>query len=241
MAVMAAVDVDLDGTAAVREHLEAFASEVLAEAVNRGADANDGLYLRGSGFPQGRKALAGGKAPVLPDAGQDRQLPDRGQSARGRRQGDGALGLGALPAEEWCSDAERRAAGPPGASGCSYTRASLPGRRPQARGRVGLRSSALTPDRSVLPAGLFVAALPGSSRNPWAPPRASRLDVPPAHSSPLSPGSDSAATFDPGPKSQTPDVCESPTVAGPRCCARPFARAWSPKPLACVAESGGFS
>jgi hypothetical protein len=45
MAVMA---VDVDGPAAVRERLEAFACDVLSEAVNRPVQLrNGGLYLRG--------------------------------------------------------------------------------------------------------------------------------------------------------------------------------------------------
>lgn len=49
MAVMAAVDVDGDGPSAVRERLEAFASAVLSEAVNRPVQLrNGGLYLRGA-------------------------------------------------------------------------------------------------------------------------------------------------------------------------------------------------
>ena len=46
MAVMEAVE--MDGPAAVQERLEAFASEVLSEAVNRPVQLiNGGLYMRG--------------------------------------------------------------------------------------------------------------------------------------------------------------------------------------------------
>lgn len=56
MAVMAAVDVD--GPAAVAERLEAFASEVLAEAVNRPVQmTNGGLYMRGLIEQGPRKSL----------------------------------------------------------------------------------------------------------------------------------------------------------------------------------------
>jgi SRSO17 transposase len=56
MAVMAAVDVD--GPAAVRERLEAFASEVLAGAVNRPVQLlNGGLYMRGLIEQGARKSL----------------------------------------------------------------------------------------------------------------------------------------------------------------------------------------
>lgn len=55
MAVMA---VDVDGPGAVRERLEAFASEVLAEAVNRPVQlANGGLYMRGLIEQGARKSL----------------------------------------------------------------------------------------------------------------------------------------------------------------------------------------
>lgn len=55
MAVMA---VDVDGPAAVRERLEAFASEVLAEAVNRPAQmVNGGLYMQGLIEQGPRKSL----------------------------------------------------------------------------------------------------------------------------------------------------------------------------------------
>lgn len=55
MAVMA---VDVDGPGAVRERLEAFASEVLAEAVNRPVQlANGGLYMRGLIEQGPRKSL----------------------------------------------------------------------------------------------------------------------------------------------------------------------------------------
>lgn len=48
MAVMAAVDAEVDGPVAVAERLEAFASEVLSEALNRPVQLqNGGLYLRG--------------------------------------------------------------------------------------------------------------------------------------------------------------------------------------------------
>jgi SRSO17 transposase len=58
MAVMAAVDVDGDGPAAVRERLEAFASEVLSEAVNRPVQLQNGeLYLRGLIEQGPRKSL----------------------------------------------------------------------------------------------------------------------------------------------------------------------------------------
>jgi hypothetical protein len=56
MAVMAAAD--LDGTAAVRERLEAFAGEVLAEAMNRPVQLVNGeLYLRGLIEQGQRKSL----------------------------------------------------------------------------------------------------------------------------------------------------------------------------------------
>ena len=172
MAVMAAVDVDVDGPAAVRERLEAFASEVLAEAVNRPVQLQNGsLYLRGLIEQGPRKSLEpmvarlGGEADyeslqnflavspwdpaavlravaervaaeieveawVLDDTG----FPKDGKRSPGvKRQYSGTLGkigncqigvsvhaLGAkgtvplgwalyLP-EDWCSDAERRAA-----------------------------------------------------------------------------------------------------------------------------------
>jgi hypothetical protein len=55
MAVMA---VDVDGPAAVRERLEAFGAEVLAEATNRPVQpANGGLYLRGLSEQGPRKSL----------------------------------------------------------------------------------------------------------------------------------------------------------------------------------------
>lgn len=58
MAVMAAVDVDADGPAAVRERLEAFSSEMLSEAVNRPVQLqNGGLYLRGLIEHGARKSL----------------------------------------------------------------------------------------------------------------------------------------------------------------------------------------
>ncbi|MBW8059119.1 MAG: IS701 family transposase [Solirubrobacterales bacterium] len=58
MAVMAAVDVDVDGPSAVRERLEAFASEVLSEAVNRPVQLqNGGVYLRGLIEQGPRKSL----------------------------------------------------------------------------------------------------------------------------------------------------------------------------------------
>ena len=47
---------------------------------------------------QGRQALAGGEAAVLGHAGQDRQLPDHGQRARGRRARHAAAGLAAVSA-----------------------------------------------------------------------------------------------------------------------------------------------
>ena len=68
--------------------------------------------LDDTGFPKDGKALAGGQAPVLGDAGQDRQLPDRRVAARGRQRG-GTVPLGwalYLP-EEWCADPQRRAQG----------------------------------------------------------------------------------------------------------------------------------
>ncbi len=46
-----------------------------------------GLGRRRHRHPQARQALAGGEAPVLGHARQDRQLPDRRQRARGRRAG----------------------------------------------------------------------------------------------------------------------------------------------------------
>jgi SRSO17 transposase len=56
MAVMAAVDVD--GPAAVRERLEVFGAEVLADAMNRPVQAvNGGLYLRGLIEQGARKSL----------------------------------------------------------------------------------------------------------------------------------------------------------------------------------------
>lgn len=56
MAVMAAADVD--GAVAVRERLEAFGAEVLAEAMNRPVQAvNGGLYLRGLIEQGARKSL----------------------------------------------------------------------------------------------------------------------------------------------------------------------------------------
>jgi SRSO17 transposase len=58
MAAMAAVDVEVDGPSAVRERLEAFASEVLSEAVNRPVQLrNGGLYLRGLIEQGARKSL----------------------------------------------------------------------------------------------------------------------------------------------------------------------------------------
>lgn len=58
MAVMAAVDVDVEGPEAVRKRLEAFASEVLAEAANRPVQLqNGGLYLRGLIEQGPRKSL----------------------------------------------------------------------------------------------------------------------------------------------------------------------------------------
>lgn len=58
MAVMAAVDAEVDGPAAVAERLEAFASEVLSEAVNRPVQLqNGGLYLRGLIEQGARKSL----------------------------------------------------------------------------------------------------------------------------------------------------------------------------------------
>ncbi|MBK5218438.1 MAG: IS701 family transposase [Thermoleophilia bacterium] len=52
------MDVDVDGPAAVRERLEAFASEVLSEAVNRPVQLlNGGLYLRGLIEQGARKSL----------------------------------------------------------------------------------------------------------------------------------------------------------------------------------------
>ena len=47
---------------------------------------------------QGRQALAGGEAAVLGHARQDRQLPDHGLGARGRRAGDAAARLAAVSA-----------------------------------------------------------------------------------------------------------------------------------------------
>jgi hypothetical protein len=47
---------------------------------------------------EGRQGLAGGQAPVLGDAGQDGELSDRRLGARGRQQGDGAVGVGAVSA-----------------------------------------------------------------------------------------------------------------------------------------------
>ena len=56
MAVMVARD--LDGPAAVRERLEAFGAEVLAEAVNRPVQLiNGGVYLRGLIEQGPRKSL----------------------------------------------------------------------------------------------------------------------------------------------------------------------------------------
>ena len=43
--------------------------------------------LDDTGFPKDGKRLAGGQAPVLRDAGEDRQLPDRGVAARGGPRG----------------------------------------------------------------------------------------------------------------------------------------------------------
>jgi hypothetical protein len=48
--------------------------------------------------PESRPQGEGGQASVLEDAGEDRQLSDRGVAARGRRYGDGAVGVGAVPA-----------------------------------------------------------------------------------------------------------------------------------------------
>ena len=56
MAAMAAVDVD--GPVGVNERLESFATEVLAEAMNRPVQkANGGLYLRGLLQEGPRKSL----------------------------------------------------------------------------------------------------------------------------------------------------------------------------------------
>ena len=52
-----------------------------------------GLGRRRHRDRQGRQALAGGEAPVLGHARQDRQLPDHRLVARGRRAGDAAAGL----------------------------------------------------------------------------------------------------------------------------------------------------
>ncbi len=56
MAVMVAAD--LDGPVAVKERLEAFAGEVLAEAINRPVQLrNGGVYLRGLIEQGARKSL----------------------------------------------------------------------------------------------------------------------------------------------------------------------------------------
>jgi SRSO17 transposase len=58
MAVMAAADLDVEGPVAVRERLEAFGVEVLAEAMNRPVQvANGGVYLRGLIEQGPRKSL----------------------------------------------------------------------------------------------------------------------------------------------------------------------------------------
>ena len=67
-------------------------------------DRRRGLGGRRHRVPQGRQALAGGKAPVLGHARQDRQLPDRRVGPRGRRAGDAALGWALYLPEEWCED-----------------------------------------------------------------------------------------------------------------------------------------
>ena len=88
---------------------------------------------------QGRQALAGGEAPVLGHAGQDRQLPDHGLGARGRRAGHAAAWLGAVPARGVVRDRERRRkAKIPEAVGFRRSRSSpsrSASRRPRGRSR----------------------------------------------------------------------------------------------------------
>ena len=54
--------------------------------------------LDDTGFPKDGRRSPGGEAAVLGDAGEDRELPDRCVGARGRVEGDGPAGLGAVSA-----------------------------------------------------------------------------------------------------------------------------------------------
>ena len=69
--------------------------------------------LDDTGFPKDGKRLAGGEASVLGDVGEDRELPDRRVGPRRWEQGDGAVGVGAVPAPRTgvmtpSADAKRR-------------------------------------------------------------------------------------------------------------------------------------
>ena len=69
----------------------------VAERVAPAIDV-EAWVLDDTGFPKDGKRLAGGQASVLGDVGEDRELSDRRVGARGRCQGDGAAGVGAVPA-----------------------------------------------------------------------------------------------------------------------------------------------
>ena len=85
MAVMAAADVD--GAVAVRERLEAFGVEVLAEAMNRPVQVvNGGLYLRGLIEQGPRKSLEPMVERLGEDAGLSESCSSSSPTARGIRR-----------------------------------------------------------------------------------------------------------------------------------------------------------
>src|ERR1035437_131534 len=80
-----------------RKALEPMGVRAGGGGVGRGGGV-EGVGAAGPGGPEVRPPLAGGHAPVLRDAGEDRQLPDRGVAARRQHQGHGPVGVRALRA-----------------------------------------------------------------------------------------------------------------------------------------------